>query len=286
MLVNAKALMQDALCHRYALGGFDSTCYPLTEAIIRAAEVSGKPLLLMVPPFAYGRPVDAAFNRHLVERCQDIQTPVVLHLDHAQRMDQIVAAVEAGFSSVMIDASDKPYAENVALARQVVAYAHARGVTVEAEIGHVGGGEAALTPALADETGYTRVEDAVSFVQDTGVDMLAVAFGTVHGSFLGTPKLDLERLKAIRQALPDLPLVMHGGSGLREEDFRAAVEAGINKVNVFTEISTLYTQALQEACAQAQGKVHLHHILPKAEERVTEAILRFMDLFGTPKAAV
>lgn len=285
MLVNATLLLKDAAEKRYAIGGFDSTCYPLTEAILRAAEESGKPLFVMVPPFAYGRPYDAAFNRHLAERCRDICTPVTLHLDHAETFEEIRRAIDAGFTSVMIDASMKPYEQNVELTQKVVTYAHSYGVSVEAEIGHVGGGEAKLTPAYADQSGYTDPQQAAAFAMETGVDMLAVAFGTVHGSFLGTPKLDLERLAAIRRLLPLFPLVMHGGSGLSDEDFVAAVKAGINKVNVFSEISTLYTAEIAKTFSQADGKLHLHKAMISAEDAVVQAICHLMDLFGTPVPA-
>lgn len=282
MLVTSAELLRDAAQKRYALGAFDTTSYPLTEAILRAAEETQTPLIMMMPPFAYGRSYDAAYTRHMVERCREIQTPVALHLDHAAQFEQIQQAVESGFSSVMIDASALPFEKNVEMTRKVVRYAHDRGVSVEAEIGHVGGGEGTLKPAEADSSGYTDPQDAVKFVQETGVDLLAVAFGTVHGSFLGKPKLDLPRLRTIRQLLPNVPLVMHGGSGLSDEDFRAAVASGVNKVNVFTEISTLYTSEVCRALGASSGKLHLHNAVTPAEDAVVNTIHHLMGVFGTP----
>jgi len=282
MLVTAAELLRDSVEKRYALGAFDTTSYPLTEAILRAAEESQTPLIMMMPPFAYGRSYDDAYTRHMVQRCREIKTPVALHLDHAAKFEQIQHAVESGFSSVMIDASALPFAENVEMTRKVVRYAHERGVSVEAEIGHVGGGEGALKPAEADSSGYTNPDDAVKFVEETGVDLLAVAFGTVHGSFLGTPKLDLPRLRTIRQRLPKIPLVMHGGSGLSDDDFRAAVASGVNKINVFTEISTLYTCEVCKALGASSGKLHLHNAVTPAEDAVVNTILHLMNVFGTP----
>lgn len=285
MLVTTAELLKDAVEKRYAVGGFDTSTYLMTEAILRAAEETATPLILMIPPrIVYGRSYDAAFTRHAVERCRELKTPVALHLDHATDTTDIHAAVEAGFSSVMIDASALSYRENVAVTRDVVRYAHARGVSVEAEIGHVGGGEAGLTAGEADAAGYTAPEDAAAFAAQTGVDLLAVAFGTVHGPYKGKPKLDLERLKTIRGLLPDLPLVMHGGSGLSDDDFRAAVAAGINKVNVFTEISVLYARRLAEAVVKADYQLHLHQALTPAENAVTEAVARLSKVFGTPEA--
>lgn len=285
MIVTSAELLHDAVERRYAVGGFDTTCCPLTEAIVRAAEESQTPLLLMVPPFAFGQGYDDAFIRHMAQRCRETEVPIALHLDHSGSFDAIKRAIDYGFSSVMIDASALPWEENIALTRRVVDYAHEHGVSVEAEIGHVGGGEAALDPAVADAAGYTAPQDALRFAQATGVDLLAVAFGTVHGSFLTAPKLDLDRLRAIRSLLPGLPLVMHGGSGLSEADFRASVEAGINKVNIFTEISTLYTAEIARAWQTSGGKMHLHKALAPAEEAVVRCIRHLMELFGTPKAS-
>ena len=283
MLVTSAELLRDAARKRYAVGAFDTTSYPLTEAILRAAEESQTPLIMMMPPFAYGRSYDAAYTRHMVERCREIKTPVALHLDHAAQFEQIQHAIESGFSSVMIDASALPFEKNVEMTRKVVRYAHERGVSVEAEIGHVGGGEGTLKPAEADSSGDTDPADAVKFVQETGVDLLAVAFGTVHGSFLGTPKLDLPRLRTIRSLLPNVPLVMHGGSGLSDDDFRAAVASGVNKINVFTEISTLYTCEVCKALGASSGKLHLHNAVTPAEDAVVATIHHLMGVFGTPK---
>ena len=283
MLVTAAELLRDSVQKHYAVGAFDTTSYPLTEAILRAAEERQTPVILMVPPFAYGRSYDDAYTRHMVQRCRDIKTPVALHLDHAAKFEQIQQAIEYGFSSVMIDASALPFDENVEMTRKVVRYAHERGVSVEAEIGHVGGGEGTLKPAEADSSGYTDPEDAVRFAEATGIDLLAVAFGTVHGSFLGSPKLDLPRLRTIRQLLPKTPLVMHGGSGLSDADFRNAVMSGINKVNVFTEISTLYTAEVCKALGASSGKLHIHNAVTPAEDAVVNIIHHLMGIFGTPR---
>ena len=170
MIVTSAELLHDAVEQRYAVGGFDTTCCPLTEAIVRAAEESQTPLLLMVPPFAFGQGYDDAFIRHMAQRCRETEVPIALHLDHSGSFDAIKRAIDYGFSSVMIDASALPWEENIALTRRVVDYAHEHGVSVEAEIGHVGGGEAALDPAVADAAGYTAPQDALRFAQATGVD--------------------------------------------------------------------------------------------------------------------
>ncbi|MEG2269174.1 MAG: class II fructose-bisphosphate aldolase, partial [Acinetobacter sp.] len=268
----------------FAVGGFDSTCYALTEAILRAAEESNTPLLLMVPPFAFGRSYDDAYTRHMVQRCKEVTVPVALHLDHATHIEDIRRAIVSGFSSVMIDASFLPFDQNVKLTKAVVAMAHDCGVSVEAEIGNVGGGEASLTASTADSNYYTKPEEAVAFAESTNIDSLAIAFGTIHGPYSGTPKLDFELLRTIRQMLPQLPLVMHGGSGLHDDDFQAAVVAGINKVNIFTEISTLYTASLAKAIVASGSTAHLHQVITPAEDSVVEAIKHYMYLFGTPKA--
>jgi tagatose 1,6-diphosphate aldolase GatY/KbaY len=168
--------------------------------------------------------------------------PAALHYDHGDSLEQAEECLAAGYTSVMLDYSAKPYSENVAGLRHVVKLAHPRGVTVEGEIGHVGQADVTAVEGMGAST-LTEVGDAVSYVADTQVDALAVSIGNAHGQYTRLPRLDFERLSAIRAAV-DVPLVLHGGSGTPEEDLRRAIALGMAKVNVATELVLAYRQTL------------------------------------------
>jgi fructose-bisphosphate aldolase class II len=192
-------------------------------------------------------------------------------------------AIHAGFSSVMYDGSSLPFEENIEKTKKVVEAAHACGVSVEGEIGHVGGAEGGALikeGKTADENLYTTVDEAIAFAKATGVDALAVAVGTVHGIVKGTPKLDLERLSAIHEAV-DIPLVLHGGSGLSDESFRNAVSHGISKINFFTEMSLAASNAVKEFLSQkGDNPVHMMEINAYAYERLQKMVERQIYIFG------
>jgi ketose-bisphosphate aldolase len=175
---------------------------------------------------------------------EELEVPVALHLDHGKSYELAARAIEAGYTSVMIDGSALPFEDNVALTRRVVELARTSGVSVEAEIGHVGPAASADARAF-----YTRPEDAVRFVESTNVDSLAVAVGTQHGFYKGEVALDFERLAAIQRALPEVPLVLHGGSGLTAELLTRAIKFGIAKVNFGTELKDAFTRAVRDSMA-------------------------------------
>jgi len=176
----------------------------------------------------------------------ELPTPVALHLDHGASLELAARAIKAGYSSVMIDGSALPFEENCALARRVVELAHPLGVSVEAELGHVGEAQNDDPQAC-----YTQPEAAALFVERTGVDALAVAIGTAHGFYRGAVQLDFVRLAAIRQAIPNTPLVLHGGSGVPAELVKRAIECGIAKLNIGTEIKDTFTGKVRDALLQS-----------------------------------
>jgi ketose-bisphosphate aldolase len=175
---------------------------------------------------------------------EELELPVALHLDHGRSYELAARAIEAGYTSVMIDGSTLPFEANVALTRRVVELARGSGVSVEGEIGHVGPAESADPRAF-----YTRPEDALRFVQGSGVDSLAVAVGTQHGFYRGEVALDFERLAAIHGALPGVPLVLHGGSGVTHSLLTRAIALGIAKVNFGTELKDAFTRAVRDSLA-------------------------------------
>src|SRR5690554_2631248 len=232
MLVNTKDLLIKARAEGYAVPAFNITDLQSIVTIMEVCEEENAPCLLeAAEPTIRTLGADAvhAMAYRLAKR---YRVPVALHCDHGRSFEVIMQAIRAGFTSVMIDWSDHPFAENAAETKKIVDIAHACGVSVEGEIGVVGSGADVLTEEERQAT-LTKPEDAKRFYEDTGVDFLAVGIGTAHGMYKAEPKLDLERLKAISSILP-IPLVLHGGSGTPH--LEKTPPLGISKVNVFTDL--------------------------------------------------
>lgn len=274
-LVTLKEILAPAKEQNYAVAAFDTMDFTLTEGIIQAAEQTGKPVILMLPGFIFDRPDAQSMLDFNLDRIAKSPVPICYHLDHG-KADECIKAIHAGCSSVMYDGSSLPMEENIAITKEIVKVAHTCGVSVEAEIGHV----AAPEGSVADESKFTKPEDAAYFVEQTGVDALATAFGTVHGVYRGTPHLDLERLQAIKK-LVDVPLVMHGGSGLPEQDFRNAVKYGINKINFFTGMSLATIAAMRKLIEETDGRVRYIKLYDTALQTVIACAKEQMEIFGT-----
>lgn len=233
-LVTLKYALERAKEGNYAVGAFNFFNLENLKGVIEAASLTKSPVIAMASVGAMkimGEKLVVAATRAISE---EYGTEVVLHLDHATDYDMICRCIDNGFTSVMIDASQKSFEENVQITRKVVDYARKYGVSVEAELGHVGGVEDHIK---VDERSalFTVPNEAKIFVEETGIDALAVAVGTVHGFYKSEPKIDFDRIAAIRE-LTDLPLVLHGGTGVSDADLRRAIEAGITKINVGTEL--------------------------------------------------
>lgn len=278
-LVSCKEILDPARHQGVGVPGIDVIDPASTEGVISAAEALGLPVILMVPETAFPMLDVKAFFKYLIDRARSTSVPVAVHLDHGESIETMKLAIESGFTSVMIDGSSLPLDENIALTKSVVELAHAAGVSVEAEIGHVGGGEGSFEGTDVDEDLFTRPQDAQRFVEETGVDTLAVAFGTVHGIFNGTPRLDIPRLEQIRDRV-GVPLVMHGGSGLSDEQFVSAIKGGITKINLFTEISmTAAAQAIEHGLKKNK-KLHFAELL-LVGQKTTEAMAgKYLKLFS------
>ncbi len=279
-LVNCNEILVPARQGKYGVPGIDVIDPISAEGVINAAEAAGKPVLLMVPENILGMIDVDRFFPYLVARAKESSVPIAVHLDHGEKIESVELAIKHGFSSVMIDGSSLPIEENIALTKRVVALAHPVGVSVEAEIGHVGGGEGSFEGTDVDEDLFTSPEDAERFARETGVDTLAVAFGTVHGMFKGTPKLDLQRLAEIRSRV-DIPLVMHGGSGLSDEQFRSAIEAGISKVNLFTELSMNAAAQTIAHGVSKDSKLHFAELLFVGQHAVQTQTAHYLQLFSS-----
>lgn len=238
-LVTSKQMLEDAQKGGYAVGAFNAENMEMVKAIIKAAEELKAPVMIQTTPSTVKYASLEMFAAMAAAEAKNASVPVCLHLDHGNSFELAVRAIKEGYTSVMIDGSKLPFAENIDLSARVAAVAHPNSIPVEAELGKVGGKEDDLE-AVADTN--TDPAQAKEFVEKTGIDSLAVAIGTAHGFYVGTPVLDKERLSEIR-AVVDIPLVLHGASGLSDEDVKDCVKRGICKVNFATELRVAYTDA-------------------------------------------
>lgn len=241
-LVTSQEILSAAQSNGYAVGAFNVENMEMAQAAVAAAEELGAPIIIQTTPSTvrYGTlPVYAGIVSQLAHKAH---VPVALHLDHGSGFDMAVQAIRQGYTSIMIDGSQLDFAGNVELTRSVVAVARPNGIPVEAELGKVGGKEDDLDGGT--NCGYTVPEDAAVFVEQTGISSLAVAIGTAHGIYSGVPKLDVPRLQEIRK-LVSIPLVLHGASGLKDEDIQECIAHGICKVNFATELRIAYSEGIR-----------------------------------------
>lgn len=242
-ILSTRQMLMDAQENRYAVPAFNIHNLETLQVVANTARQLRSPLIIAVTPST----IDYAGDDYVVAMAevaaQQTDTPLAIHLDHFEDVARIKAAVDKGFRSCMIDASAEPFAQNVAKVREVVAYAHRYDATVEAELGKLVGIEDDLVVHEKDGM-YTNPDEAEKFVRETGVDSLAVAIGTAHGLYKGAPRLDFERLAAIRSRV-DVPLVLHGASDVPDELVRKAISLGICKVNVATDLKIPFSDAIK-----------------------------------------
>lgn len=275
MLVNLNDVLFDAQKNNYAVGLFNTIDSDAIEAAITAAEEMKSPIIIgtaeVLLPYGELKLIAPA----MVNMAKEAKVPVVVHYDHGLTIERCVEAIKLGFSSIMFDGSTAKVQENLRQTREIVKIAHSLGVTVEGEIGHVG--DAVNNDNEASDM-YTTPKEAVDFVNETGVDALAIAIGTAHGVYKSKPKLDIERLKEIRRTL-DTPLVLHGGSGLSEADFKNSIREGITKMNIFTDVYVAGMRALSE------GGLDYHDVRKKKVEAMRNAVVEKILLFGSNSKA-
>ena len=268
MIANLNDVLPQAQKNGYAVGLFNTIDTDMLEGAISAAEELNSPIIIGTAEVLLPYGELSLITPSIINAAKNASVPVVVHYDHGLTFE----ALKLGFSSVMFDASVLDYDENIKQTREIVKIAHAMGSTVEGEIGHVGDNGA---DSAADI--YTSVEMAKDYTDKTNTDACAVAFGTAHGKYLKKPKLDFERLKDIRAAV-DVPLVMHGGSGLSDDDFKTAVKCGIAKINIFTDLCTAGEDAVKSACEENIGYLKMRN---KKVMAIKEAVKRKILLFGS-----
>ncbi|CAM2795765.1 fructose-1,6-bisphosphate aldolase, class II [Dolosigranulum pigrum] len=278
-LVNMTDMLNKALEGGYAVGQFNINNLEWTQAILDAVEEANSPAILGVSEGAAKymggfKAVVGMVKGQLEER--NISQPVAIHLDHGSSLESCRAAIDAGFTSVMIDNSKFPIEENIANTREVVEYAHSKGASVEAEIGSVGGTEDGVTGGVI----YADPEECKRIVEEAKIDALAAALGSVHGDYDGEPKLGFDEMKEISE-LTGAPLVLHGGSGIPEHQIKKAIEYGHSKINVNTELQQVWAKKTREVIANNPDQYDPRKIIGPGKEDITKATIKNMEIFGS-----
>jgi len=276
MLVTTKEMLLAAQAGGYAVAAFNAENMEMTVAVLAAAQELRAPIILQATPLMMRFASATLYVAMAKAALENITVPVALHLDHGDSYEVAVRSLRAGYTSLMLDGSRLPYEENAALTRRVVELATPCGIPVEAELGAVGGTEDGLTSA--GDTG-TDPEQAADFLARTGADFLAVGIGTAHGVYRAHPKLDLERLEAIRERV-DAPLVLHGASGLTQDDLQACIARGICKINIATELRLAYSGGIKALLAEQPGTFDPKELGKAAIARVKEAALESIRSCG------
>ena len=277
-LVSMKEMLIKAREGKYAVGQFNINNLEWTLAILEKAQELKAPVILGVSSGAASymggwNTVVNMVRGLMIDR--NITIPVALHLDHGASFEVCKAAIDAGFTSVMIDGSHFPLEENIRIVKQVVDYAHLRGVSVEAEVGRVGGQE----DDVVAETMYAVPEECLRIVKETGIDCLAPALGSVHGPYKGEPKLGFEEMGVINN-LVGVPLVLHGGSGIPDDQIRRAISLGTAKINVNTESQQAWTQIVREVVAKDANVYDPRKIIGPGKKGIAEVVASKCEIFG------
>ncbi|RTR33018.1 fructose-bisphosphate aldolase [Robertmurraya yapensis] len=283
-LVSMKEMLIKAKDGGYAVGQFNINNLEFTQAILLAAEEEKSPVILGVSEgagrYMGGFKTIVKMVEGLLEDYK-ITVPVAIHLDHGSSFDKCKEAIDAGFTSVMIDASHHPFEENVETTKKVVEYAHSKGVSVEAELGTVGGQE---DDVVAEGVIYADPAECVELVNRTGIDCLAPALGSVHGPYKGEPNLGFAEMEEIGKAT-GLPLVLHGGTGIPTKDIQKSVSLGTAKINVNTENQIASAKVVRETLAALPNEYDPRKYLGPAREAIKETVIGKMREFGSSNKA-
>lgn len=276
-LVPVTELLQKADQGGYAVGAFNANNMEIVQAIIEAAEQENAPVIMQASQGAI-KYAGLDFITGMVRIAAEAsRVPVALHLDHGTDFEQIVKCIRSGFTSVMYDGSKLPLEENIAITRKVLEIAKPIGVSVEAELGRIGGTEDDIHVSDKDVL-YTDPEEAKYFVEQTGVESLAIAIGTAHGQYKGEPKLDFDRLAEIKK-LVNIPIVLHGSSGVPDESISKAIELGVCKINIDTNIREAFVGKMREIIEDNPKEIDPRKILGPAKEATIEIIREKIRLF-------
>ncbi len=279
MLVNMKEMLNWAKENECAIGAFNCATLESARAAIMAAETLNVPIVIQHAEAHRDFISLTLSGQIMLALAKDSKVPVCVHLDHGGSYEDVATAVRLGFTSVMYDASAKPYEQNIQETKMVSKLVHNLGMTIEAELGNMPSNLKGELKEYSPEDFYTNPDMAKRFVEETGVDALAISFGTVHGLYKTTPKLSIEVIERVRKATGDLPLVMHGGSGLTDEDYRNAIKAGIRKINYYTYEALAGGNAIYELAKEKPQGLLFHDFSKYATEKMYENLLKVMKVF-------
>lgn len=286
MLTTGKAILDVANEHSFAVPAFNISDWAMFRGVVEISEETNAPLIVAIHPDEV-RHIGRDLITAIAERAHRSTVPIAIHWDHGATYEQMLEAFQFGFTSVMIDASMKPFDENLAISRKVTESAHVLGVSVEAELGTIGANDS-YAEAGAAEIIYTDPDDAVTFVEQTGVDSLAVAIGTFHGFYPAhlKPELKLDLLKEIKSRV-QIPLVLHGGSNNPDDEIREAARIGINKINISTDIKVAYHDKMREVLGSDSKVREPNAIQPACIDALKVVAAHKIELFGAAgKAAL
>lgn len=283
MLVTTKEMLKDAQDKHYAVGAFNVENLEFVMAVIKAAEEKKSPVIMQTTPGTVKYANLDYYYQIMRQAAISASVPVAIHLDHGDGFDRCMQALRAGYTSVMIDGSHVGFEENIALTKSVCDVAGAMGVPVEAELGKVGGKEDD-GPSVEGQNPYTDPIEAAEFVERTGCTSLAVGVGTAHGVYKGTPHIEQEVLKAIRSSI-DIPLVLHGTSGVPDEQVAEAIQNGVCKVNYATELRQVFTKGFMEYMAQNPDNFDPKKPAKVGMANITKIVGEHMDNLGSSHMA-
>ena len=278
VLTTTKELFQRAEDEKYAIGAFNANNLEMVQAIIEAAEEENAPVILQASQGAIKYAGLDFIVGMVTTAAKQVKVPVVLHLDHGTDFEQNVKCLRAGFTSLMFDGSALPFEKNVEITRKIVEIAHPVGIPVEAEIGRVAGTEDHITVSEVEAL-MTDPEEAKKFVELTNCDSVAVAVGNVHRMLTRTAKLDIPRIRKIKE-LVGIPLVLHGATGIPDDGIKEAIAAGVRKINIATELNRAFVNGIKESIQKMPDEVDPRKILKKSKENVKNAVKEKMHLFG------
>lgn len=279
MLVNMNQMLKKAKEEHYAVPHFNINNFEWAKFILEECNELNVPVILGVSEGAVkymGSYLVVADLVKALVKSLNIKIPVCLHLDHGSSLESCISAIDAGFSSVMIDGSRLPLEENIKITKEVVSYAHERGISVEAEVGHIGTTEDNMTK---EETNAT-LEDCQILYENTDIDALAAALGSVHGFYKKEANLDFETMELINKSLP-VPLVLHGGTGIPDDKIRMAISKGISKININTELQSVWSKAVRKYLLENEDVYDPRKIISSGEAAMKERISEIVTLFGT-----
>ena len=283
-IVSMNEILKDAKEKKYAVGCYNAINLDMIRGVIEAAEEEQSPVILCHAEIHFKYTPLEKIAPILVNEASSAKVPVALLLDHGTSFDAIIKAMKLGFNAIMYDGSSLSCEENTSNTKEFVKIARAMGISVEAEMGHVArpksaGADGEDDDSIIDDMSlYTDPLQAEIFVEETGIDALAVAIGTVHGVYLKTPKLDIGRLKEICKKI-DVPLVMHGGSGLTNMDFKNSIENGISKINYYTGMALYSAERIRKEFDRTNEKVFYHHMMMTAIDAFREDVQKTMKIF-------